>query len=155
MSKGVTTSQKNSWSVITSKMVCKNICYRFRVTKDRRGSYYAQGFKRCQVCQIFIEWNGTKCPCCHINLRTRPRTSLAFSDAHQWYFVLLLLSFVNFCLNLLQFALIKRLWPVPTISKIIQAPFMKQKIIFAVEHWIHICSITFEGREHQCSLFFI
>jgi len=59
---------------LEAQMTCKNLCYRYRGTKDRRSSYYAQGYKRCQVCEIFISWSGSKCPCCQHTLRTRPRT---------------------------------------------------------------------------------
>jgi len=45
-------------------MPCKNICWRYRATKERRGSYYSEGNKRCQICDVFIKWNGIKCPCC-------------------------------------------------------------------------------------------
>ena len=45
-------------------MGCKNICTRYKATKHRRSSYYAQGYKRCSMCEIFIEWDGTRCPCC-------------------------------------------------------------------------------------------
>lgn len=35
---------------------------------------YAAGQKRCQICEIFITWNGdNKCPCCHYKLRSKPR----------------------------------------------------------------------------------
>jgi hypothetical protein len=51
-------------------MGCKNICTRYKATKHRRSSYYAQGYKRCSMCDIFIEWDGTRCPCCDLVLRT-------------------------------------------------------------------------------------
>jgi len=54
---------------------CKGICTRY---KAKRGStklgWYRQGFKRCQLCEIFIKWNdGLHCPCCGSRLRTKPR----------------------------------------------------------------------------------
>ena len=54
-------------------MACRNICERYRATKDKASSYYAQGFKRCQMCELFINWGGAKCPCCKSALRTKPR----------------------------------------------------------------------------------
>ncbi|RPJ24788.1 MAG: hypothetical protein EHM25_14105 [Nitrosopumilales archaeon] len=54
-------------------MTCKNVCEKFKSTKSLRGSYYAEGNKRCQVCEVFIKWNGKNCPCCRSNLRTKPR----------------------------------------------------------------------------------
>ena len=34
---------------------------------------YSTGQKRCQVCEIFVKWDGLFCPCCGYRLRTRPR----------------------------------------------------------------------------------
>ncbi|MGB6532199.1 MAG: hypothetical protein WBF33_29185, partial [Candidatus Nitrosopolaris sp.] len=34
---------------------------------------YATGQKRCQVCEVFLEWDGLFCPCCGNRLRTKPR----------------------------------------------------------------------------------
>ena len=35
---------------------------------------YATGNKRCQVCEIFIKWEGFWCPCCGYRLRNGPRS---------------------------------------------------------------------------------
>jgi hypothetical protein len=56
-------------------MPCKNICRIYRATKERRGSYYSNGNKRCQICDVFIKWKGIKCPCCGGTLRTKPRNT--------------------------------------------------------------------------------
>jgi len=45
-------------------MTCKDICYRYKATKNLRSSYYAEGNKRCQICEIFLKWRGRNCPCC-------------------------------------------------------------------------------------------
>ncbi len=37
------------------------------------GNRYLIGQKRCQTCQIFINWQGLCCPCCGYRLRTKPR----------------------------------------------------------------------------------
>ena len=34
---------------------------------------YANGQKRCQICDIFIQWDGLWCPYCGYRLRTKPR----------------------------------------------------------------------------------
>ncbi|HZC20317.1 MAG TPA: hypothetical protein VE223_01595, partial [Nitrososphaeraceae archaeon] len=34
---------------------------------------YVSGQKRCQICEIFIKWDGLWCPCCGYRLRTKPR----------------------------------------------------------------------------------
>lgn len=31
------------------------------------------GQKRCQICEIFIKWDGLWCLCCGYRLRTKPR----------------------------------------------------------------------------------
>ena len=36
---------------------------------------YASGQKRCNVCEIFLNWDGFFCPCCGMRLRTRPKIS--------------------------------------------------------------------------------
>jgi hypothetical protein len=40
-----------------------------RVPIDR----YATGNKRCQICDLFIKWDGFYCPCCGRKLRIGPR----------------------------------------------------------------------------------
>ena len=56
-------------------MPCKGVCLKLKAKKPSCGSdgRYASGQKRCQVCQIFINWSGYFCPCCGYRLRTRPR----------------------------------------------------------------------------------
>ena len=57
-------------------MTCKGICIRHRA--QRPASYfgrYATGQKRCQVCSIFMKWDGAWCPCCGCRVRTKPRNS--------------------------------------------------------------------------------
>jgi predicted amidophosphoribosyltransferase len=49
-------------------MTCKGICIRHKAS-----GRYATGHKRCQQCDLFIEWDGLWCPCCGYKLRTRPR----------------------------------------------------------------------------------
>ena len=49
-------------------MPCKGICVRYRASNN-----YANGQKRCKICEQFIKWNGLMCPCCRHKLRTRPR----------------------------------------------------------------------------------
>jgi Zn ribbon nucleic-acid-binding protein len=49
-------------------MPCKGICIHLKAS-----SRYATGQKRCQVCELFIKWDGSCCPCCGYKLRTRPR----------------------------------------------------------------------------------
>ena len=48
-------------------MTCKGICIRYKAS-----GRYDNGHKRCQVCNIFIKWEGLWCPCCGCKLRTRP-----------------------------------------------------------------------------------
>ena len=42
-------------------------------TKPVGSGRYASGQKRCQICEIFIKWDGLWCPCCGYRLRTKPR----------------------------------------------------------------------------------
>lgn len=55
-------------------MTCKGICTRYRAANSWDAkSHYISGHKRCQICQIFVESEGLRCPCCRNRLRTKPR----------------------------------------------------------------------------------
>ena len=54
-------------------MVCKGICARHKALKPVGIGRYSAGQKRCQICEIFLKWDGLWCPCCGYRLRTRPR----------------------------------------------------------------------------------
>ena len=54
-------------------MVCKNICVDYKAKKPVDGMRYLAGQKRCQNCQVFINWEGIRCPCCGTKLRAGPR----------------------------------------------------------------------------------
>jgi hypothetical protein len=54
-------------------MTCKGICIRHKAQKPVGTGRYASGQKRCQICEIFIKWDGLWCPCCGYRLRTKPR----------------------------------------------------------------------------------
>ena len=56
-------------------MVCKGVCSRYKSTFCLNGNRYANGQKRCNVCDIFVKWDGHHCPCCGMTLRTRPKIS--------------------------------------------------------------------------------
>lgn len=53
------------------------ICEKYRAKKPLVGSRYAIGQKMCIDCEIFINYDGIKCPCCNIRLRYRPRSTSA------------------------------------------------------------------------------
>ena len=55
------------------KMTCKGICTRYKAQKPVGTGRYASGQRRCQICEIFIKWEGLWCPCCGYRLRTKPR----------------------------------------------------------------------------------
>jgi hypothetical protein len=57
-------------------MTCKGICIRHRAEKPL-GHFgrYAAGQKRCQICAIYMRWDGIWCPCCGCRVRTRSRNS--------------------------------------------------------------------------------
>jgi hypothetical protein len=56
-------------------MTCNGICMAYRAKRQGRAGRYVNGQKRCQVCEIFIKWDGLWCPCCRFRLRTRPRNT--------------------------------------------------------------------------------
>lgn len=64
-------------------MVCKGICIRHKALKPVGDGRYATGQKRCQVCEIFLNWNGLWCPCCGYRLRTKPRNIKYKAKLHE------------------------------------------------------------------------
>jgi len=61
---------------ITKKIFvgCKDICIKYKATKTKNGPRYAAGQKRCHTCDIFLLWEGVRCPCCGFKLRVKPRS---------------------------------------------------------------------------------
>ena len=58
-------------------MVCKGICHKYKAKWGARQYRYATGQKRCNVRELFVNWDGSKCPCCGMLLRARPRSMKA------------------------------------------------------------------------------
>ena len=57
-------------------MSCNGVeCVKHKALKPVGIGRYAAGQKRCQICTIFIMFDGIKCPCCNYKLRTKPRKS--------------------------------------------------------------------------------
>ena len=57
-------------------MPCKGICDKYKAQKPARtNERYDYGQKRCNMCGMFIEWEGVRCPCCSSVLRTRNRNT--------------------------------------------------------------------------------
>ena len=58
-------------------MSCKKICSNYIVKKpsNKNVGRYESGHKRCSVCEVFLKFDGKKCPCCGTNLRGKPRNS--------------------------------------------------------------------------------
>ena len=54
-------------------MTCKGICILHKAQKPLGTGRYSTGQKRCQICEIYLKWDGFWCPCCGYRLRTRPR----------------------------------------------------------------------------------
>jgi len=54
-------------------MCCKGICSKYKSKVRRDKGIYKRGYKRCQLCNIFLKWDGLFCPCCNHRLRNKPR----------------------------------------------------------------------------------
>ena len=55
-------------------MASKGVCHRYKAKWIPQKERYANGQKQCNVCEIFVSWDGFSCPCCGMLLRTRPRS---------------------------------------------------------------------------------
>jgi len=54
-------------------LTCKGVCVRHKASKPKGIGRYASGQRRCQICEIYIKWEGLWCPCCGYRLRNKPR----------------------------------------------------------------------------------
>jgi len=60
-------------------MKCVGICEKLKANLQyigyRKGILprYANGQKRCKVCDIFMRFSGSNCPCCGYKMRTKSR----------------------------------------------------------------------------------
>ena len=54
-------------------MSCNGICVRYKAKRMSNTTlrYEHNRQKRCSICEIFIVWDKTTCPCCNYRLRTR------------------------------------------------------------------------------------
>jgi len=52
---------------------CKGVCDKYKADKPVGIGRYASGQRRCQICEIYMHWNGLWCPCCGYRLRCKPR----------------------------------------------------------------------------------
>ena len=50
-------------------MTCDGICKQYRIKPSKGRGHYKKGHKRCQLCEIFIKYDGLRCPCCGKKLR--------------------------------------------------------------------------------------
>lgn len=55
-------------------MSCKGICIQYKALKPMNVGRYEKGQKRCDICDIWMLWNGVRCPCCNQVLRTNSRS---------------------------------------------------------------------------------
>jgi len=53
---------------------CSGKCRNFKAQKPSRIGRYASGQKRCNYCEIFVDFDGISCPCCNRQLRCLPRS---------------------------------------------------------------------------------
>jgi len=58
---------------------CKGTCEQYKANKPIGIGRYASGQKRCQICELYISWDGLWCPCCGYRLRCKPR-NITYKD---------------------------------------------------------------------------
>ena len=52
---------------------CKGICLKSDVTKVPNSKKYQFGLKRCSWCDVWLDTESVRCPCCKMILRTKSR----------------------------------------------------------------------------------
>ena len=53
---------------------CIGECRKYKAIKPLNIGRYAVGQKRCNYCELFVNYDGIKCPCCNSQLRCLPRS---------------------------------------------------------------------------------
>ena len=53
---------------------CIDECRKYKASKPLQIGRYAAGQKRCNYCEIFVDYDGITCPCCNRQLRCLPRS---------------------------------------------------------------------------------
>ena len=53
---------------------CNGICKKYKALNPSQIGRYAAGQKRCNYCEIFVDYDGLVCPCCNRQLRCLPRS---------------------------------------------------------------------------------
>ena len=53
---------------------CIGDCKKYKALKPTHVGRYASGQKRCNYCEIFVDYDGIICPCCNRQLRCLPRS---------------------------------------------------------------------------------
>jgi hypothetical protein len=56
---------------------CNGVCSKYISTRTKDRLNYGYNRKRCSICEIFITWEGIRCPCCSTRLRNKPKNRLA------------------------------------------------------------------------------
>lgn len=65
-------------------MACKGKCATLQC-RTRNGLMYANGMKRCQVCDCWFKTESIWCPCCGWKLRVKPKGS--YNKKRYWEIV--------------------------------------------------------------------
>jgi hypothetical protein len=53
---------------------CIGECRKYKALKPSQIGRYASGQKRCNHCEVFVDYEGIACPCCNRQLRCLPRS---------------------------------------------------------------------------------
>ena len=65
-------------------MTCRNICTKYKTTTPTPTgtARYGGDRRRCQVCCIWLTWEGLHCPCCGMRLRMMMRRGKSGARAY-------------------------------------------------------------------------
>ena len=56
---------------------CKGLCNRIKSVGTAMQFKYQEGQKRCSLCELFIDCDDARCPCCKTILRTKSRNRVS------------------------------------------------------------------------------
>lgn len=64
-------------------MQCREVCKQYKATGTLSKGKYRLGQRRCSYCDIYLEYEGFWCPCCHSRLRWKRRDKNATKRYHE------------------------------------------------------------------------
>lgn len=54
--------------------MCRQLCVYYKTPPTPTKKKYSLGHKRCSTCEVWMDIDDIRCPCCHSQLRTKTKS---------------------------------------------------------------------------------